>query len=307
MYRYGLAVAGRVMTVGTDSIIFPHLGITLAHVGRGIRIGSFEIAYYGIIIALGMVSAVYLAMFLAKRTHQSEDEYFNFALLAILLSVIGARIYYVVFLWEYYRLHPAEILNLRGGGLAIYGGILTALAVAALWCRRKKKPLLLFLDTALPALAWGQAVGRWGNFFNREAFGGYTDNLLAMRLPLAAVRSDEVTERMREHLVTIGEISFIQVHPTFLYESVWNLTLVLIMAAVMLGTKKWLKKRFDGQIACIYLTGYGLGRFWIEGLRTDQLLLTGTQLPVSQLLSVVMMAAGVILYIRIRRAGGTNI
>ena len=278
--------------------------------GRALTIGNFKIAYYGIIIAAGMVSAIYLAMFLAKRTNQSEDDYFNFALLAIVLSVIGARIYYVAFSWDYYRLHPLEILHLRGGGLAIYGGILTALLTALIWCRVKKRNLLLFMDTGLVALAWGQAVGRWGNFFNREAFGGYTDNLLAMGLPLEAVRAEEVTAQMREHLLTLEGVSFIQVHPTFLYESLWNLVLVALMVVITLrsgkrnaetGRHRWLTKRFDGQIACIYLAGYGLGRFWIEDLRTDQLLLPGTHLPVSQLVSVMMVLAGAGLYLYLGR------
>ena len=287
--------------MNVNSISFPNLHIVLQNVGRSIRIGSFEIAFYGIVIAAGMISAIYLAMFLARRTGQNEDEYFNFAILAIFLCVIGARIYYVIFTWSYYREHPGEIFNLRGGGLAIYGGIITAIVTAVLWSRHKKLPMKLFVDTGIPCLAWGQMIGRWGNFFNREAFGEYTDSLLAMRLPLEAVRPEEVTPLMQEHLVKAGETVCIQVHPTFLYESLWNLALVVIMLFVTLTRSQRFRKRFDGEIFCIYLFGYGLGRCWIEALRTDQLLLTGTQLPVSQVLSVILMAAGVLLFFRWRK------
>ncbi len=147
------------------------------------------------------------------------------------------------------------------------------------------------------ALVLGQLVGRWGNFFNREAFGDYTDNLLAMRLPLEAVRADEVTQLMQEHLVTVDGITCIQVHPTFLYESLWNLVLIMLMLFITLTKKKRWKKKFDGQILCLYLLGYGLGRIWIEGLRTDQLLLPGTGVPVSQVLSGILILAAVCLWI----------
>ena len=128
----------------------------------------------------------------------------------------------------------------------------------------------------------GQVIGRWGNFFNREAFGGYTDGLFAMQLPLSAVRSSDVTTDLMNHVVESGGISYIQVHPTFLYESMWNLVLLILL---ILFTKH---KKFDGEVFLLYLAGYGIGRFWIEGLRTDQLLLPGIKLPVSQVLSAVV-------------------
>ena len=137
-------------------------------------------------------------------------------------------------------------------------------------------------DTGCVGLVLGQIIGRWGNFFNREAFGGYTNGLFAMQLPLNAVRSSDVTQEMMEHLQTIDGVQYIQVHPTFLYESLWNTSVLLLL---LLFTKH---KKFDGEIFLLYLAGYGIGRFWIEGLRTDQLLLPGIKLPVSQVLSAVV-------------------
>ena len=150
-------------------------------------------------------------------------------------------------------------------------------------------------DTAGLGLILGQIIGRWGNFFNREAFGEYTDNLLAMRLPLDAVRSSDVTELMREHMEVIDGISYIQVHPTFLYESLWNL-------AVLVGLLLWRKhKKFQGEIFLLYLFGYGVGRFWIEGLRTDQLLIPGMKLPVSQVLAVVLVVVSTFTIVLLRK------
>ena len=289
------------MTV--DSISFPNLGIHLSHVGRFIGIGSFQVAYYGIIVAAAMVAGIVLAMWIARRTGQDEDQYFNFAIMAIILSVIGARIYYVVFSWPYYSRHPLEIFNLRGGGLAIYGGVITAVICAVTYSRRKGIDTRIFVDTGIPALTLGQAIGRWGNFFNREAFGEYTNSLFAMQLPLQAVSEQDVTLAMRDHLVQEGGIDAIRVHPAFLYESAWNLLLVIAMLVV---TFKW-KRRPHGFVFVMYLAWYGLGRFLIEGIRTDQLLFPGTKVAVSQALSLVLLAAGLFgmiwLFIKNRKAG----
>ena len=279
--------------MGADSISFPHLRITLQHVGRFITIGSFSFTWYGIVLAVAMVSGIWLAVTLARRTGQDEELYFNFAILAIILSVLGARIYYVIFTWDYYSAHPLEILNIRGGGLAIYGGIITALITAAVYCRIKKLDTAVFFDIGIIPLALGQMIGRWGNFFNREAFGEYTDSLLAMRLPLEAVAPEDVTARMQANTVQIDGTVFIQVHPTFLYESLWNLALVLLMLLMLL---RW-KRRPKGLVFLTYLTGYGIGRFWIEGLRTDQLLIPGTAIAVSQLLSLILAVTGTVLII----------
>ena len=264
------------------SINFPNLGIHLSNVGKSISIGGFEIAYYGMIIACGMILGLCIAMWVAKKTNQNPDQYFDVALYAIPIALIGARAYYVIFSWDQYKDNLIHILYFREGGLAIFGGVIAAVITFYVYVKIKKQNFWLMADTACVGLVLGQIIGRWGNFFNREAFGGYTNGLFAMQLPLNAVRSSDVTQEMMEHLQTIDGVQYIQVHPTFLYENLWNIGVLLLL---LLFTKH---KKFDGEIFLLYLAGYGIGRFWIEGLRTDQLLLPGIKLPVSQVLSAVV-------------------
>lgn len=281
----------------TTSISFPHLGITLKNVGHSISVFGFEIAYYGIIIGLGVIAGILMAAHEAKRTGQDPETYYDLAIYAVIFSIIGARIYYVIFSWDKYKDHLLSIFNIREGGLAIYGGVIAAVIVVLVFARVKKLSFWKLTDTAVLGLVLGQIIGRWGNFFNREAFGDYTDGLFAMRLPLDAVRSSDVTEKLMEHLEVIDGISYIQVHPTFLYESLWNLGVLLLLLW-------WRKhKKFEGEVFLMYLFGYGVGRFWIEGLRTDQLLLPGIGLPVSQLLAAVLavVSASLIIVTRNRK------
>lgn len=264
------------------NINFPHLGIYLENVGKNISIFGFEIAFYGITIAVAMLAGLWLAMRVAKKTGQDPDTYFNLGMIAIVCALIGARAYYVIFDWGNYKDNLLEIFNLRNGGLAIYGGVIGGVSATLLFSRVKKINFWLLADTASVGLVLGQIIGRWGNFFNREAFGGYTDKLFAMQLPLNAVYSWDVTSEMLEHLQTIEGVQYIQVHPTFLYESVWNLAVLILL---LLYRKH---KKFQGEVFLLYLLGYGLGRAWIEGLRTDQLWIPGTEIPVSQVLAVVL-------------------
>ena len=281
------------------SIEFPNLGIHLENVGKTLTIFQFDIAYYGIVIGLGIVAGLLVAMYVAKRTKQEPENYIDLAMFAVVFGIIGARIYYVVFSWDMYKDHILSIFNIREGGLAIYGGVIAAVITVFVFARVKKLSAPLLLDTAVFGLVTGQMIGGWGNFFNREAFGEYTDNLFAMRLPLDAVRStSDVTEKMWAHLETIDGVDYIQVHPTYLYESIWCL-LVLVLLFIYLRHKV-----FDGEVFLVYLAGYGIGRFWIEGLRTDQLLLPGIGLPVSQVLAGVLVMVSVILIIVFRRKSG---
>ncbi len=256
----------------------------MPHVIKSFTVFGYEIAVYGIAIALGILAGLCMASWVAKKTGQQEDDYMNLALIGIITALLGARIYYVIFSWDYYSAHPLEILNFRGGGLAFYGGAIGAVLTAVIYARWKKLKAALMLDTACTGLVMGQIIGRWGNFFNREAFGGYTDNLLAMRLPLSAVRADEVTEQMMEHAKEIGGLTCIQMHPTFLYESLWNTGVLCLLLIITL--KGW--KKADGEVFLWYLLLYGLGRFWIEGLRTDQLHFWGTGIAVSQVLALIL-------------------
>ena len=269
-------------------IYFPHLGIHLEHVGKNFSIFGFTIAYYGVVIVIGMLIAMALIMYTAKRFGENPDNYYDVSLMAILIGIVGARAYYVFFAWDMYKDDILQIFNIRNGGLAIYGGIIFGALTVFVYSRVKKKSFLHMADILILGVVFGQIMGRWGNFFNREAFGEYTDGLFAMQLPVSAVRQNEITQTMWEHAVTINGVEFIQVSPTFLYESLWNLGLLLILL-FLIG-----RKRFDGQVFLTYVMGYGLVRVWIEGLRTDQLLVPGTTLPVSQLLSGTMVVAAVI-------------
>ena len=264
------------------NINFPHLHIYLEHVGKNIMIGNFPIAFYGIVIAIGMLAGLQMACWMAKKTGQDPQVYNDLALVAIICSVLGARVYYVICRWDLYKDDLLSIFNVRQGGLAIYGAVIAAILTVFIYTKRKKLSFGLVCDTAGLGLILGQVIGRWGNFFNREAFGDYTDGLFAMQLPLSAVRTSDLTENLLEHVVVESGVEYIQVHPTFLYESLWNLCLLLFLI--------WFTKRkqFDGEVFLLYLFGYGIGRFWIEGLRTDQLLLPVVGYPVSQALALLL-------------------
>ena len=281
-------------------INFPNLGIYLNHVGKNISIFGFSIAYYGIVIVTGMMIAIWLAQREAKRTGQNPDQYLDLAMIGIAAGIAGARIYYVAFAWDYYKDDLLSIFNIRQGGLAIYGGIIGACIAVVIYSRKKKQSFGLLMDTASMSIVFGQILGRWGNFFNREAFGDYTNNLFAMQLPVSAVRANEITQKMWDHVVTVNGVEYIQVHPTFLYESLWNVAVLLFLF--------WFRKRkkFNGEVFLMYLIGYGLGRIWIEGLRTDQLLLPVVGLPVSQLLSgcLVVFCTMIIVWKRKKIAAG---
>ncbi|MFT4106445.1 MAG: prolipoprotein diacylglyceryl transferase [Lacrimispora sp.] len=263
-------------------ISFVNLGITIDHLRNSISIFGFRIAFYGIIIGIGILAGLWIAVSDAKRRGEDPEIYMDFALYAIIVSIIGARAYYVIFDWDNYKDDLIQILNLRGGGLAIYGGIIGAVITLLIYTRAKKLSFFSLADTGCLGLITGQIIGRWGNFFNCEAFGGYTESLFAMRIRRALVNESMISRDLLDHLIVKDGIEYIQVHPTFMYESVWNLCVL----AFLLWYRK--RKRFDGEILFLYLLGYGLGRAWIEGLRTDQLIFFGTGIPVSQALSIIL-------------------
>lgn len=278
------------------SINFPNLGIYLKNVGQSISVFGFEIAYYGIIIGCGVVAGIFLAAYLAKKSGISPDVIYDFAIYEVIFSVIGARLYYVIFTWDYYKDHLGSIFNIREGGLAIYGAVIAAVITAIVYTRVKKISFWPLVDVGGPALILGQIMGRWGNFFNREAFGEYTDSLFAMQLPIKDVRVSDVTETMLEHKEIIDGMTYIQVHPTFLYESLWNLAVLAILLLC------WKYKKFDGQIFLMYLFGYGVGRFFIEGLRTDSLMIPYTNFRVSQVLALVLViSSAILIFIKMKK------
>ena len=283
------------MTTPVD-IRFVHLGVSIEHLRKSISVFGFSIAFYGVIIGVGMMAGLLIAQSDAKRRGQDTEIYLDFALIAIICSIIGARIYYVIFNWKLYKDNIIQIFNLRAGGLAIYGGVIAGILTLIVFTRVKKLSFFSMADSACLGLVTGQIIGRWGNFFNCEAFGGYTDSFFAMRIKRSLVDESMISQELLERLVVESGVEYIQVHPTFLYESMWNLALLLFM----LWYRRY--KKFDGEMLLIYLLGYGLGRSWIEGLRTDQLILFGTGIPVSQALSIVLVivSGSIIVYQHMR-------
>lgn len=304
----------------STNIEFPNIGLVLKNVPRGVSLFGIDLAFYGTIIAAGMLLGIAIARWQAKRSGQDPELYLDFALWAIPLSVVGARLYSVAFEWDSYKDNLLMIFNLRNGGLAIYGGVIVALTTVVVYSKIKKISPGLLGDTGILGLILGQSLGRWGNFFNRECFGKYTNSLLAMRINVddpnlsPVFNPNRVSDaslvaryegkkaalqnimEIRNNIVTATDgLRYIQVQPTFFYESFWNLCLLILLIFY------WPHKKFNGEIVFLYLFGYGLGRFWIEGLRTDQLFLWNTGLAVSQVLSGILVvgAAAAIIIIRL--------
>ena len=261
------------------AISFPMFGNFSIDPPYSFTVFGFEIYFYGVIIALGFILAALFCARQAEKFGITSDDLFDFVIWLIPTCIIGARLYYVLFKLDYFIANPSEIFRVRDGGLAIYGGIIAGVITGALICRHKKIPVMALGDLAAFGLLIGQAIGRWGNFMNREAFGGVTDVFCRMGL-------------------TVPGSETIYVHPTFLYESLWNFAgLIALYILLRRG-----KRQYDGQFFCLYIFWYGLGRSWVEGLRTDSLYIGSTDIRVSQLLAIVSaVTAAVILIINARK------
>lgn len=286
--------------MNAGDIAFPNLGIYLKEVPKSFSVFGFEIAFYGLIIGIGVLAGILMAVRMAKVTGQNPEDYWDFAIYAVFFSIVGARIYYVIFAWDFYKNDLLSIFKVRNGGMAIYGAVIAAFLTLFVYCKLKKKNPLLMGDTAMPGLILGQAIGRWGNFMNREVFGEYYDGLFSMQLPVAAVRSRDISDNIASHIPEGA--NYINVHPTFLYESVWNLLIMVLILAF------WKHRKFDGELCLLYLGGYGVGRFIIEGIRTDTLFIPGTEIPVSQVLALLMavfaLGADIAVRIKIKKRKG---
>jgi len=274
-------------------IWFPNLGIYFENVPRvAFSIFGFNIYFYALFIVAGIAAAYFLAVWYAKRTGQRWEDYLDLLMLGVPMAVLGLRLYFMAFNWDLYRDRPflLALIDIRGGGLAIYGGIIGAILAGVIMSAKKGIPFTTFADTCAPSLLIGQVIGRFGNFFNREAFGGFTDNLFAMRIRVdqASIPSADLLETAS--IVSQG-VQYLQVHPTFLYEAFFNLVLMIILIIYRP------RKRFEGEILLLYMLGYGVIRFFVEALRTDQLMFFETGIPASQLMSIAFVAISLFLII----------
>lgn len=273
-------------------INFPNLGIHLENVGRQISVFGFDITYFGLSIGVAILIGMFITMWQADRTGQDIEEYLMLFIYLIVFGVLGARIYYVIFGISEFHGNYLGILNPLAGGYAFQGALIAGVITVTVYCRNGRLLTWKVLDTFVPALLIGQILGRMGNFFNREAFGGYTDGLFAMQLPVDAVRAADVTEKMRQHMERIDGIDMIQVHPTFLYEIIW----CLVILAVVLIYQRF--EVYKGEVFLIYVTGYGIGCFAIEMLRTDSLVIPLIHVSIAQIIAVLSVMASVwLLYV----------
>ena len=247
-----------------------------------LQLGPISIRWYAICIVSGLILAVYLSMKEAPRKKINPDDIIDFILIAFPLAIVGARLYYVIFEWGYYSQHLGEIFAIWNGGIAIYGGLLTGALVLYLFSRRRLIEPIDFLDIAAPSVMIAQSIGRWGNFFNQEAYG-------------TAVKSlNYLSSFIRDQMYIDGSYR----QPTFLYESIWNL-LGFLLILILRRKPQFLRQ---GEITAFYLIWYGFGRMIIEGMRTDSLMFAG--LRVSQWLSMILILVGfaIIIYQRRKKA-----
>jgi len=271
-------------------IVFPGLGISVDPSPVAFTLFSKPIYWYGIIIAAGFCLAVCYALRKCTAEGIKEDDLLDVVIITTPIAIIGARAYYVIFNLSSYSSF-ADMLKIWEGGLAIYGGVIAAAAAAFICCRVKKLSFLKVLDLTMLGFMIGQCIGRWGNFFNREAYGGLYDGLLRMEI---ALRGD-MTDAAGNIVAFAGERA--AVHPTFLYESVWNL-----VGFVLISSYRKRHKKFDGETTLMYFLWYGVGRAFIEGLRADSLYLMSTGIRTSQLVAVITavlsLAALIYMYVK---------
>ena len=247
-----------------------------------LQLGPISIRWYAICIVSGLILAVYLSMKEAPRKKIDPDAIIDFILIAFPLAIVGARLYYVIFEWGYYSQHLSEIFAIWNGGIAIYGGLLTGALVLYLFSRRRLIEPIDFLDIAAPSVMIAQSIGRWGNFFNQEAYGAADKSL------------NYLPSFIRDQMYIDGSYG----QPTFLYESSWNL-LGFLLILILRRKPQFLRQ---GEITAFYLIWYGFGRMIIEGMRTDSLMFAG--LRVSQWLSMILILVGlaIIIYQRCKKA-----
>ena len=289
-----------------DGIYFPGLGINFSNVPEKLNIFGLSIPLYAVVITAGFILALVIASSEAKKTGHDPELYLDFFLVLVIPAILGARIYYVLFNLDRFTGKGRgfwgtlwDMINIRNGGLAVYGGLIAGVTAGVIFAKKKKLHVPLFADNIAMGVLVGQILGRWGNFFNREAFGSFTKSVFRMAIPVdyysesfMTYMKDEgiVTDQMLSNTEMVNGVSCITVHPSFLYEGMWNLFLLLF---IFFYRKH---KRFDGELAMIYVFGYGIGRFLVEASRTDSLMIG--PLKVSQLVGLVTAAVAAAIIIR---------
>lgn len=276
--------------MGTE-VSFPGLGINVTINNVAFTLFGIDIYWYGIIIALGIAACILLGMKQARANKFSQDLIADLILVALPSAIVGARLYYVFCEWDSYKDDLTKIFDTRSGGLAVYGGIIAAFLAIWIMCRIRKIPFSACLDFGVPYIPLGQAIGRWGNFFNQEAFGTTTT------LPWG-MTSSKVESYLQSNCP--GLDSTMPVHPTFLYESLFNIALFIILLQIRKRSKH------NYEVTCGYFIGYGIARFLIEGLRTDSLYLGSTGIRTSQLLSLILIVAGLLIIVLVNVKGYTR-
>lgn len=288
-----------------DGIYFPGFGFGFPNVPSGIKIFGFEIKFYAIVITIGFILAGAIAQREARLTGQKDEDYLDFLLVLVLPIIVGARLYYIIFNPDRFFVKGKgfvqtliDLVNIRNGGLAIYGGLIAGTITAIIFAKKKGLTLPLMWDTVAMGVLVGQILGRWGNFFNREVFGAYTDSPVRMAIPIQyfgqninhlnyLLDSGIITDEMMQNPEVVNGIQCITVHPTFLYEGFLNL---LVLIFIFFFRKH---KKFDGEIGLIYMTGYGICRFLVEAIRTDSLMMGS--LKASQVVALICVVLGVFL------------
>lgn len=281
-----------------NTINFPNLGLEFESVGYGVSVFGVHISYYGILMVLALLVGIGIILLEARYTGQHPEEYLELAIVTIPAAVIGARIYYVVFSWDIYKNALWRVFALWEGGFAFYGGLIGGLIAIVIVTKFRQMWTAEVLDTVAIGMLLGQVIGNWGSYFNREAFGEYTDGLFAMQLPIEALRIADITDKMRNHMTELNGMRFVQVQPVFLYQSF--LCLLLFVGLLIYQRNK----AFDGEVFWIAIGGYSLGRIWLEGLRTDALKMPVFNWPVSRVVAIIFLILSVAAIIYNRKMDG---
>ena len=298
-----------------EGIFFPGWGISFTKVLRDFTIFGLSIKFYAIIITLGFIFATIISRREARLSNQNPEDYLDFVLAMVIPVIVGARLYYVIFNHENFFGNGKTvgqtiwaIINLRSGGLAVYGGLIAGTITAIIFAKKKKMTMPLMWDTVSMGVLFGQMLGRWGNFFNRECFGGYSNGFFRMAIPYDYfevqgsaqyyINSGVITQEMLDNMEIVNGIHCITVHPTFLYEGLLNL-LVIIFILIYRRHKK-----FDGEVGLIYMMGYGICRFIVEAMRTDSLMIGSFKISQVVALVCIVLAAVLLIYNRKRIADG---